>query len=93
MTLPSVARSHNSPELLGHLVAELLRGLARSERGGLHLLPVLVGPCDEHYLSSVQPHEASDGVAGQGGVGVPDVRLVVHVVDRSSNVKCFPGGG
>lgn len=39
-----------SLELLGNLVAELLRRLVGLERRGLHLLPVLVRAGEEHHL-------------------------------------------
>ncbi len=37
----------------------------------------------------VQPHEARQHIAGQRGVGVPDMRRVVHVIDRRGDVVAF----
>lgn len=33
--------------------------------------------------------EASQNVCEDGGVGMPDMRGVIHIVNRSSNVKIF----
>lgn len=76
----------HSPELLRHLVAELLGRPAGLLGRRLDLLPVLVRPREEHHVSPVQTHEARDYVAGKGRVGVPYVRLVVDVVDGGGHV-------
>ena len=87
-----VGQAHPVPEraeLGGDFIGELLRSLSRGLRGALDLLSVLVGAGEK---VSVEAHHAlapGNGVAGNGGVGVPDVRARVHVVDRRRDVKLF----
>ena len=50
-------------------------------------LTVLIGATEKEDLPPAEAHEASDDVAGDAGVGVADVRLVVDVVDGSGNLE------
>ncbi len=58
--------------------------LLRRER---HLLAVFVRAGEEEHLLAAQSAVAGDHVAGHGGVGVADVRHVVHVVDGGRDVE------
>jgi hypothetical protein len=59
---------------------------------------VLVGPGQEVHRPALQASPAGDEVARHGGVGVPEMRDVVDVVDRRCQVKgvlahCAHSGG
>ncbi len=85
-----VGQSHPVPEraeLGGDFIGELLRSLSRGLRGALDLLSVLVGAGEKVGVKAHQALAPGNGVAGNGGVGVPDVRTRVHVVDRGRDVK------
>ncbi len=57
-------------------------------RGGFgHLRSVLVGTGEEEDLVADQSVPASQGIRVDGGVGVADVRHVVHVVDGRRDVE------
>src|SRR3546814_8607419 len=52
----------------------------------LDLLAMLVGAGEEIDVIAVEPLEAGQHVAGERGVGMPDVRIIVYVVDRGRDV-------
>lgn len=58
---------------------------------------MFVGAAQEEHLPPTEAHEASDDIAGDAGVGVADVRLVVDVVDGRRNLEgtlaVIEGGG
>ena len=60
-------------------------------------LTMFVGAAQEEHLPPTETHEASDDIAGDSGVGVADVRLVVDVVDGRRNLEgtlaVIEGGG
>ena len=56
-------------------------------RGLLNLLAMFVEPGEKEHVTSTQPPVARQHVGGNGGVGVSDMRHVVHVVDRRRDVK------
>ena len=60
-------------------------------------LTMFVGAAQEEHLPPTETHEASDDIAGNAGVGVADVRLVVDVVDGRRNLEgtlaVVEGGG
>ena len=64
--------------------------------GLLHFQAVFVGPREEHNLLTAQPLPAGKRIGGDGCVGMPDVRDVVDVIDRSCDVRqmrrCSIGG-
>ena len=55
-----------------------------------HLDAVLVGAGEEKYISPIKPHEAGDGVGGDGLVGVADMRRAVRIGDRGGDVILTP---
>ena len=57
--------------------------------GALHLLSVFVGTGQEERLVAENLVEAGEDVREDGRVGVPDMRGVVNVIDRGSDVKIF----
>ncbi len=73
-------------EIPRHRIGERLRLHARGGGGFFDLLTVFVGAGKETHVVSVQPHEPRQGVAGDRGVGMADVRLIVHVIDRRRDV-------
>ena len=58
---------------------------------------MFVSTTQKEHLPPTETHEASDDVAGDAGVGVADVRLVVDVVDGRRNLEgtlaVVEGGG
>ena len=87
-----VGQSHPVPkrtELGGDFIGELLRSLSRGLRGALDLLSVLVGASEKVSIKAHQALAPGNGVAGNGGVGMSDVRTRIHVVDRGRDVKLF----
>ncbi len=81
-----VHRARERAEVLRHLVGERFRRHAGSGSGLVYLLAVLVGAGQEEHLVRVEPHEAGEHIAGERGVGVPDMGHVVHIVDRRGDV-------
>jgi len=73
-------------EVPRHAVREGLRVDAGLLRRLLHFLAVLVGPRQKAHVVTVEALEARQHVAGERRVGVPDVRIVVHIVDRGRDV-------
>ena len=51
--------------------------------GALDLLAVFVGAGMEEHVFAEHALATCNGIAGEGGVGVPEVRARVHVIDRS----------
>src|SRR5580658_3668402 len=85
-----VGQTHMIPEgteFRGDLIGELLRRLARSLGGALDLLTVLVGAGQEPGVISQHAVPPRDRVAGNGGVGVANVRMRIDVVDRGRDVE------
>ena len=74
-------------EALDDLVGELQGQQALRLGGALDVLSVLVGAREEVHLLPGHAAEARDHVGDDGRVGVPDVRHVVHVVDRRRQVE------
>src|SRR3546814_17928739 len=54
---------------------------------------MLVSAGQEHHVTAVEPLEARQHVAGQRRVGMPDMRLVVDVIDRRRDVIVLLGHG
>ena len=86
VVVAEVHRLDEVAERLADLVGEGLRRQAGRRRRLLDLLAVLVGAGQEVDVAAVEPHEAGQHVAGERRVGVPDMRHVVHVVDRRGDV-------
>ncbi len=78
-------------EVLDHGVGELFRRQPLLGGAALDLLAVLVGPGQEQHPEAPQLLVALDDVGQDGGVGMADVRDIVHVVDRGGQVKFFHG--
>ena len=55
--------------------------------GALHLLAVFVGTGQEEGLVADNLVEAGQNIREDCGVGVPDMRGVIHVINRGCNVK------
>mmetsp|Transcript_31235 Transcript_31235/g.61841 ORF Transcript_31235/g.61841 Transcript_31235/m.61841 type:complete len:526 (-) Transcript_31235:167-1744(-) len=83
----NIHQTQQAPEGGADLVAKLLGGQAPVRRGLFDLLPVFVRAGEEEDLPPGQPHVAREDVAGERGVGVSDVRFVVHVVDGGRDLE------
>ena len=53
----------------------------------LHLLSMFIGAGEEHHLIAVQPLEPGQNIAGKRCVGMADMRLVIHIIDRRRDVE------
>src|ERR1700680_3547446 len=73
-------------EFLGNCVGVGLRRFACGFGGALDVDTMLVGAGGEDRVEALHPLEASDGIGGDGGVGVADVRRGVGVRDRGGQV-------
>ena len=82
-----VHRADQVAERLADLVRVGLRRQARGLGGFLHLLAVLVGAGEEFDVVAIQPLRPRQNVARNRGVSVPDVRPIVHVIDRRGDVE------
>src|SRR3954447_11658546 len=91
VVLSYVQEASHAAERAGDLIGKLLwRETARLSRA-LDLLPVLVGAGQKPDVSTVQPHESRQHVAGYGRVSVAEMRQVVDVIDRRGQ-KIWPVG-
>ena len=85
-----VVDAHFFPEVLEAQVVFVnvfLRGDSALFSGPLDLLPVLVGAGEEESLVSQELVEPRENVGENGRIGMPDVRGVIYIVDRSGDVK------
>ena len=64
-----------------------LRGDAGLGCGLLNLLPMFVEPCEEEYVAPTQAPVAGQDVGRYGGIGMPDMGHVVHVINRRRDVE------
>ena len=62
---------------------------AAVDSGLFHFLAVLVGAREEEHSLSLETVIAGERVGGNGGIGMADMRHVVHVIDGSRNVEFF----
>ena len=74
-------------ELRRDRIGERLRVEAGGVGGALDVEAVLVGPGEEQDVVAEQPSPARQRVTDDGGVGVPEVRFGVDVVDRRRRVE------
>ena len=51
-----------------------------------HLDAVFVGAGEKEHVAAIEPHEAGNGVGGNGLVGVADMRRAVRISDRGGDV-------
>ena len=56
-------------------------------RGLLNFLSMFIEPGEKEDVASSQAPVASKDVGSHGGIGVSDVRHVVHVIDRRRDVE------
>ena len=85
-----VRDSHPFPQatkLCGYFIGILLRRFSGGLRGAFNLLPVLIGASQKKRLVAQKAVPPRDGIAGDGRVGVPDVRPRVHVINRRRDVE------
>src|SRR5271165_3571581 len=90
-----VRQTHAIPEraeFRGDFIRELLWRFARSLRGALDLLTVLVGAGQEPCVMAQHAVPPRDRIAGNRGVGVPNMRMRVNVVDRGRDVELLHSG-
>ena len=78
---------HQCLEPLGVAVGQLLRLEPLGARRVRDRLTVLVGACQEEHVDVALAHVPREHVGGDRRVRVAEVRLRVHVVDRSSDVE------
>ena len=91
-----VGQPHPVPqraELGGNFVGQLLRSFSRGLRRALNLLSVFVGAGEEVSIEAQHALPARNGVTRNRGIGVPDVRARIHVVDGRRDVKLLVHSG
>ena len=74
-------------ELGSQLVAMRLRVDACLGRGLLNFLSMFIEPGEKEDVASSQAPLASKDVGSHGGIGVSDMRYIVHVIDRRRDVE------
>ncbi len=79
--LPEILETHD------RLVHMCLRRHAALVGGLLHLLSMLVGTGQEMDRQACQPVVAGQHIGQDRGVGMADMRLVVHIVDRRGHIE------
>ena len=87
-----VAYVERSPSILesgAYLVDKFLSPAARRLRSLIDFLTVFIGTCKEKNLISLKSFKACDNVCSYGRIGVTNVWNIVHIINRSSNVKLF----
>ena len=55
----------------------------------LNFLPMFIEPGEKEDVTSSQAPVAGKDVGGHGGIGVSDMRHVVHVIDRRRDVEAY----
>ena len=73
-------------EFGGDDVGKFTRRFARRRGGAFDLLPMLVRAGRENHVVALHLLEASDGVGGDGGVRVANMRRCIGVVDRCREI-------
>ena len=73
-------------EMLADLIREGLRFHPRIARGLFHLLAMLIRAGQEKHLVARQPPPARQHISRDRGIGMPDMWLVIDVVDRRGDV-------
>ena len=87
-----IGNFHQLPQLLNtrnHLIGVLLGGHVLCGCDSFDFLPVLVRPCQEHYVIPTQSFVACHGVCRYCAVGMTDVQLITGVVNGSGDIKFF----
>ncbi|CAI8241769.1 MAG: Uncharacterised protein [SAR116 cluster bacterium] len=74
-------------KILADTVGKALRRDTLVLCGLFHFLAVFVCPRQEHDVIAVQSLESRQHIAGKCCVGVPDMRFVIHVIDRRRDIK------
>ena len=73
-------------ELGGDQIDELFRRFALRAGGAFNLGAVFVGDGSEHDVVALHAFETRDHFGGDAGIGVPDMRRRVYVIDGSGEV-------
>src|SRR5713101_4849690 len=89
IVIRDVQKSPQLFELGGHPIAPLLRRHAVLPRHALDVHAVFIGARQKEDVVSRQTLEARGYVGGNRRIGVPDMRHVIHVVDRCRDVKAL----
>ena len=85
-----IADVHLCPEgfeRLDDLVHVFFRGNALGSGFLFDFQTVLIGTGEKDHIIALHPSVACDGIAGNGGVAVSDVRIAGRIVDRCGNIE------
>ena len=89
-----IADVHLFPEVFEAVVVFIhmfLRGNATLRGGALHLLTMFVCAGQKECLVADNLMEAGKDIRENSRVGMPDMRGIIDVINRSGNVKIFHG--
>ena len=87
-----IHRAEKIAKALRHLIGKGLWIDAFILGGFFHFLTVFIGSGEELDVKAVQALEPRQHIAGQRGIGVPDVGHVVDVIDRRGDVIALRPG-
>jgi hypothetical protein len=73
-------------EILRDTIGKAARVCASFICGFLYFLTMFICTGQKHHIKAIQPFESSQKVAGQRGIGMADMRLVIHIVNRGGKI-------
>ena len=81
-----VQRRGEVSEILAYIISKSFRVNALVFCRFLNLLAMLIGSGEEHDIKPVQTLEPRQHITGQRCIGMPDMWLVIHIVNRCGEV-------
>ena len=82
-------RARQVAEMLAYAIRESLRVHPRIARGLFHLLAMFIRAGEEKHLMALQPPPARQHIRRHRGIGMADMRLVIHIINRRCDVARF----
>ena len=82
-------RASQVAKMLAHLIREGLRFHPRIARGLFNLLAMLIRAGQEKHLMPLQAPPARQHIRRHRGIGMADMRLVIHIINRRCDVARF----
>ena len=75
-------------EVLADLIGKALRVDTCLFSRFLYLLAMFISAGQEHHVITIEPLEPGEHIAGKRGIGMADMWLVIHIIDRGRDVIC-----
>ena len=73
-------------KILRDLIGKGLRIDPGGTRRGCHFLAVFVGAGQEFYIIPIEPLKTRQHITRKRRVGMPDMRGIIHIIDRRRNI-------